>query len=525
MATRKYHKKSKKSNKRFRKTRSKPQRGGNQEELDKQLLDAIEINDVYAAEQALNNGADAKSDIGNMALTWASEYGHTEIVAMLLEKGADVNAKDEDGWTALYWASFMGHTETVAKLLEKGADVNEKNDGNTALQSASWNGHIETVAKLLENGAIVNMKNDDGDTALYWARKMGHTEIVKLLKQHIEKQTLTNIAIEQKYAKPTTNKQSVIKQVLGQRARNNKGETIGHPLADKIGSFLGGKRKSKRKSKRKTRKTRSKRGGSGKGNSNKRKKEEELPLPPSTSNPLPPIPPTTTSPSPEKISSNEKEEEIDTCPICLDDISEDDPSCKNGHHIHRKCLLELCQSQRFNKVLCPVCRKDITTKCIQAQEEEGDERRAQGKDFNSKNIFQYIKEIKRIIRSNSYQRNPDSNSIIDQLDYNIGRIWEIILNPMFDINVAQGHGSYEIGPDLTNVTLMRWLVDNRGNDLTPRQLLKFNEIVKPIIEYLLQRPNIIVHTVIVERIIAQNTELIPLFKKYKKIPKNLKSLI
>ena len=280
----------------------------------------------------------------------------------------------------------------------------------------------------------------------------------------------------------------------------------------------------KRKHRNNFRKTRSKRGGSGKGNSNKRKIEEELPLPPSTSTPLPPNPPIT-SPSLEKISSNEKEEEeeIATCPICLDDVSKDDPSCKNGHHIHRKCLLDLCQSKRFNKVLCPVCRNNITTKCIQAQEEEGDERRAQGEVFNSKNIFQYIKRIKEIIRSNQDQ---DFNSIIDQLDSQIGHIWEIILNPMFDINVEddiEQTDRYFLQKKLLGRLVCHdEIVEiHLQFDYSHHLVSKLNEIFKPIIEYLLQRTDIIVDTQLVSWVMGQtrlggNKELIPLFKKYKK---------
>jgi ankyrin repeat protein len=52
--------------------------------------------------------------------------GHTEIVQLLLEKGADVNAKNKYGRTALIYATERGYTEIVQLLLEKGADVNAK---------------------------------------------------------------------------------------------------------------------------------------------------------------------------------------------------------------------------------------------------------------------------------------------------------------------------------------------------------------------------------------------------------------
>ena len=38
----------------------------------------------------------------------ASENGHLEVVKILIDSGADVNAKDEDYVTALMWASEKG---------------------------------------------------------------------------------------------------------------------------------------------------------------------------------------------------------------------------------------------------------------------------------------------------------------------------------------------------------------------------------------------------------------------------------
>ena len=97
MGTRKHHKlkKSKKSNKRFRKTRSKRQRGGT-------------VADSY--------------------LIRASAYGHIDMVKKYIEDGANVNAKDDDGNTALIMASWNGYIEVVRFLLKNGADVNAKNN-------------------------------------------------------------------------------------------------------------------------------------------------------------------------------------------------------------------------------------------------------------------------------------------------------------------------------------------------------------------------------------------------------------
>ena len=61
---------------------------------------------------------------------YASKEGHVEIVEMLLNNGADVNAQDSVRRTALFWASLRGHAEIVAMLLAAGAgdDMNAQDD-------------------------------------------------------------------------------------------------------------------------------------------------------------------------------------------------------------------------------------------------------------------------------------------------------------------------------------------------------------------------------------------------------------
>ena len=83
MGTRKYHRKLNK----FRKTRSKRQRGGNQEEMDIYLFGAIDIDDPDKVENALKNGANvnAKNDDGDTPLMQAINYGDYDMVILLLE--------------------------------------------------------------------------------------------------------------------------------------------------------------------------------------------------------------------------------------------------------------------------------------------------------------------------------------------------------------------------------------------------------------------------------------------------------
>jgi ankyrin repeat protein len=77
-------------------------------------------------------------------LVSASENGHTEVVQLLLNAGADVHAEYD---AALRWASVRGHKEVIQLLLNIGADVYAEHDW--AIRWASYSGHTEVVRLLL----------------------------------------------------------------------------------------------------------------------------------------------------------------------------------------------------------------------------------------------------------------------------------------------------------------------------------------------------------------------------------------
>ncbi len=80
----------------------------------------------------------ARGDHPNMANPSVTD--HPEVVQLLLQRGADVNAATESGFVALFWAARYGHEKVVKALIDKGADVNAKDkDGMTALKWATTN--------------------------------------------------------------------------------------------------------------------------------------------------------------------------------------------------------------------------------------------------------------------------------------------------------------------------------------------------------------------------------------------------
>ena len=112
------------------------------------------------------------------------QNGRKKIVEILLEN-SDVNETDKGGFTALIYASFIGDKDIVKMLIEKKADVNAKSkrENETPLRSAAMNGHKEIVELLIHNNADVN-DNKNGETALSLSSKNGHKDIVYILIQN-----------------------------------------------------------------------------------------------------------------------------------------------------------------------------------------------------------------------------------------------------------------------------------------------------------------------------------------------------
>ena len=98
------------------------------------------------------------------------------IVKALLEKGADPNAMSSDGKMPLLKAARWGRLDVVELLVEHGANVNARNiNGYTALhcalgQTEVWYSDRTPVAEfLLEHGAVAVIANNDRETPLDYA--------------------------------------------------------------------------------------------------------------------------------------------------------------------------------------------------------------------------------------------------------------------------------------------------------------------------------------------------------------------
>ncbi|EPS70570.1 hypothetical protein M569_04191, partial [Genlisea aurea] len=83
----------------------------------------------------------------NSPLHFAASKGHNEIVALLLENGADVNSRNYCGQTALMQACRYGHWEVVQTLVLFRCNVTRADylSGRTALHFAAVNGHVRCM--------------------------------------------------------------------------------------------------------------------------------------------------------------------------------------------------------------------------------------------------------------------------------------------------------------------------------------------------------------------------------------------
>ena len=73
---------------------------------------------------------------GSPILVAATALGHVEIVAYLLEAGADIESRDALGSTSLFVAAMFGHEEIAKLLLDRQADVFVVNYGGADLNTA-----------------------------------------------------------------------------------------------------------------------------------------------------------------------------------------------------------------------------------------------------------------------------------------------------------------------------------------------------------------------------------------------------
>lgn len=145
---------------------------------------SMKVFDVLLRSQQLD--PEVKAFNGDNALMIAAFKGNLRAVEALIERGAEIN---KTGWTPLHYAAFVGKNDIVKLLLDHSAYIDaESPNKTTPIMMAARAGHIYTVKLLLDEGADATLKNDVGMTAIDFANKYEFEEIAEGLTHRLRKE-------------------------------------------------------------------------------------------------------------------------------------------------------------------------------------------------------------------------------------------------------------------------------------------------------------------------------------------------
>jgi hypothetical protein len=129
----------------------------------------------------------ARNIRGQTPLHLAATKGNRDVMQLLLENGAEVDAQAPDSdCTALHYAAGLGHVELCELLVRYGADPDAQTARlETPLHLAVSRGHSGVVALLLKYNARLDIRDKNGMTPLQQAETIKKGEIVTLIRQHL----------------------------------------------------------------------------------------------------------------------------------------------------------------------------------------------------------------------------------------------------------------------------------------------------------------------------------------------------
>ncbi|KAK8751767.1 hypothetical protein OTU49_010264 [Cherax quadricarinatus] len=149
-------------------------------------LDVVKVLLNWKAD--VNKRSKAEDDNGGTPLHLAAEEGHADIMELLVSAGADAEAIDLKGRRASHRAASRGQLEALQLLQEIGCDLNARDNGKaTPIHHAAYFGDLDVVKWLSESGVYLVLKDKNGRLAKDVAKKYGHNNIHRFLKESASK--------------------------------------------------------------------------------------------------------------------------------------------------------------------------------------------------------------------------------------------------------------------------------------------------------------------------------------------------
>ena len=150
------------------------------------LLIAVREPSLNAAEALVawsKTNVEVRTPQDESALMLAALKGHTELAKKLVARGADVN---KTGWTPLHYAATYGHLDIMKLLIEQHAYIDaESPNKTTPLMMAAHYGTPAAVKLLLEEGADPSLKNQLGLTAIDFAHRANRKDAAELIASFV----------------------------------------------------------------------------------------------------------------------------------------------------------------------------------------------------------------------------------------------------------------------------------------------------------------------------------------------------
>lgn len=153
------------------------------------LIFAALRNDAETAQLLIDRGA-ALYDESTGYLPLAFPTG-SAVTQVMVDAGAPVDGFGDVYGSPVMSAAYLGYADVLAVLLEAGADPNVEWDGQgpdggtiTPVMAAVFNYSEDAVRVLLEYGADPTVVAPDGSTVLEWAEFRNLPEIAELLRSY-----------------------------------------------------------------------------------------------------------------------------------------------------------------------------------------------------------------------------------------------------------------------------------------------------------------------------------------------------